>query len=241
MRNPVPVLTRFTDYSVAVSGGRVSNTSSPDGGRTIEVVVATTAAGWEFATTVFVRVGSEAVRGSPASFALTDRAPPQWLDASLPVIAATSPGTITIDVQVDEPATMYADSAPNVHCGGTSLLTLLHAARRFVRIVPSPSAATLSPCDVMSARAPLRYSSSRPCEGAPSVATMEAVFVTSFHVPEGASEVVIGRDGDATLLPMQAYDVWLVAADYSTPPNVQVRAGAATCSSDGIRVVTPRV
>ena len=84
---------------------------------------------------------------------------------------------------------------------------------------PSP---VLQTCDVLESSEPARLTGIPSCPAMPIVSAADAVQYASTAVDAEISTVLPVDQ----LEPGVRYDMWLVAADYSVPPNLQVRHAA---------------
>lgn len=85
---------------------------------------------------------------------------------------------------------------------------------RHVRVVPSPSP-PLTACDVLSTSDPVRRSGLTECPP-PSAVASQAVVSTAVQLQATMDSVQLPN-----LSPESSYDVWVIAADLSIPPNIQ--------------------
>ena len=104
----------------------------------------------------------------------------------------------------------------------------------YIRLLESPSP-SLTACDVVNADGALRTALG--CTTPPSSAAATAVEIHVVDITAGVSTLSIGSVD--TVLPATAYTVWLVASDFSHPPNLQaapfpVHTQSASCTPCGV-------
>mgnify|MGYP003875932859 CR=1 FL=1 len=104
----------------------------------------------------------------------------------------------------------------------------------YIRLLESPSPA-LTACDVVNADGALRTALG--CTTPPLSAAAAAVEIHVVDITAGVSTLSIGSVD--TVLPATAYTVWLVASDFSHPPNLQatpfpVHTQSASCTPCGV-------
>ena len=201
------------------------NFTATSGGAQHDFLVAVPWQGSVFTLSVAASVATgphagEQLAGSPLEYVLTDTSPPQWL--VVPRVLTTDLSTITLTLSVDEPVQLYVGGGWLPACTRCVTVAML---RRFLRIFQAPSPPLDDACDVIPATHAIRplVSCAQP-PSAPALASLAAV-VTTLSVPTNlaatTTTVVLGTDG-VTLESGTTYHVWLVAADFSSPPNIQV-------------------
>ena len=104
-----PVFTTSAQFRVEVNGGAAGPLVAEGGGATWRFNVTASTEGSVFLTSIAVVLvdGNVVVGGTETLFKLTDSAPPAWAPDTPPRVIAVTSGTVSITIDVDEPAELY--------------------------------------------------------------------------------------------------------------------------------------